>query len=126
MQVFFAIWNDLAHEYQANDQNGRILVTCDGAFEPEVQAFKRLVQKRLNPSDVIMDEVERSSSAIQSKIKSHYQQSEKLAYIAIIGRDAASPTGFEIHIACDNCNVISPVEPIWTSSLVAYAVNLRV
>jgi len=105
-KVFFDNWEHQAQEYTANQQTGRVLVVYDSQLESEAQAYAKIVKERLNPSDVIMYEAERSSSAVQSKIKTHYQETEKLAYVTIIGNQVASPRGSQTGTACDNCFVM--------------------
>jgi len=103
---FFDNWEHLAHQYVARTQVGRVLVVYDAALKSEAETYANLVRDRVGPSDIVMYEAEYSSSSIQSKIRTLYQEPEKLAYVTIVGRDVASPTGSQTRTACDNCYVM--------------------
>lgn len=102
---FFSNWEHIAHEYTRNEQAGRVMVIYDTSLQDQAQTYKGIVQERLNPTDIVMYAADRSSSSIQSKIKSEHAAGQ-LAFITIVGRDVASPTGSQTREVCDNCYVM--------------------
>merc|ERR1719468_1151140 len=98
----FSNWEHSAHEYEAAPENGRVLVVYDSQFQSQAQTYADLVKAR-GFSSVLLEEAAQSASGIQSTIRSHFSEAEKLSYVTIIGRDVPAPTGQETSKECDNC-----------------------
>jgi len=98
----FDNWEHQAHEFAAADENGRVLVLYESQFQSQAQTYADLIKAR-GFSSVLLEEAAQSTSGIQSTIRSHFSEAEKLSYVTIIGRDVPAPTGQETSKECDNC-----------------------
>jgi len=98
-------WIQFAAQFKAADKPGRVLVVYDSKFKTQADKYSELVKQRLS-QEPLMYEAE-SSSGIQSKIKTHYQEKESLSYVTIIGRDVPTLQGSETGgKECDHCYVM--------------------
>jgi len=80
-------------------------VVYDSKFKTQASKYSALVQQRLGKEPVMFQAG--SSSDIQNKIKSLYNEQESLSYVTIIGRDVPTLRGSQTGgKECDHCYVM--------------------
>lgn len=98
----YSNWLHQKEDYEAADENGRVLVIYESQYESQAQTYADLVKSRGFPN-VLMQDGSGAASDIQSVISKHYHEPEQLSYITIIGRNVASKYGPQTYHYCDNC-----------------------
>jgi hypothetical protein len=99
----YSNWEHFADQYTPSDKAGRVLVVYDAKFASQATKYADSVQQRLGTAP-LMYEAPSSSSEIQSKIRSHFEEAESLSYLTIIGRDVPTMRGSKTGgKECDHC-----------------------
>jgi hypothetical protein len=99
----YSNWQHVAGQFMPADSAGRVLVVYDAKFAAQATKYAGLVQQRFGNAP-LMYEAPSSSSEIQSKIRSYFEEEESLSYLTIIGREVPTMRGSKTGgKECDHC-----------------------
>jgi len=86
----------------ASDSIGRTLVVHESQYKSHAEDYADFVMEQWSQEAILL-EATGSSDAIQSAIKTHYEEDAGLSFVVIVGRNVPTLNGPETRAECDNC-----------------------